>query len=104
MSVNTMEKQPTFSKDQMITASKASKSFGELRKKAQAHPMFVTGKGDIDTVVVGYRYFAEMFQRLAELEEREEIRILSQRITEIDRDPSISIPWKSVRRTGHVDE
>lgn len=105
MSVNTMEKEPTFTKEQLITASKASKNFGELRKRAQASPMFVTDNGDIDTVVVGYKYFADMYQRLSELEELEEARILVQRIEELERNPSLGVSWRSVRRTGRrVDE
>lgn len=104
MSVNSMQKEPTFTKEQLITASKASKHFGELRKKAQVNPMFITDNGDIDTVVLGYKFFANMYQRLSELEELEEARILTQRIEELERDPSIGVSWKSAKRTGRVDE
>ncbi len=104
MSVNIMEKEPTFTKEQLITASKASKNFGELRKKAQVNPMFVTDNGDIDTVVLGYKHFANMFRRLSELEELDEARILTQRLEELERNPSIGVSWRTVRRTGRVDE
>lgn len=100
MSVNTMEKDITFTKKQLIAASQASKQFGELRKKAQLCPMFVTDNGDIDTVVLGYGYFEKMYRRLLELEEQEEARILSERIERLETDPSVGVPWRSVRRSG----
>lgn len=99
MSVNTVEKL-TFTKEQLITASLASKQFGELRKKARMHPMFITDNGDIDTVIVGYEYFEQMFQRLKELEQQEEEKILAERIERLEKNPSGGIPWRSVRRSG----
>lgn len=99
MSVNTLEK-PTFTKEQLITASLASKQFGELRKRAKIHPMFITDNGEVDTVVVGYEYFEQMFQRLKELEQQEEARILTERIERLEKDPSLGVPWRSVRRSG----
>lgn len=99
MSVNTMEKL-TFTKEQLITASMASKQFGELRKKAKMHPMFITDNGDVDTVIVGYEYFEQMFRRLKELEQLEEEKILAERIDRLEKNPSAGVPWRSVRRSG----
>lgn len=99
MGVKTMEK-PTFNREQLISASVAAKQFGELRKKAQRLPQFITDNGNVDTVVMGYEYFEQMYQRLRELEEQEEARILTERIERLDKDSSIGIPWRSVKRTG----
>lgn len=99
MGVNTMEK-PTFNREQLISASVAAKQFGELRKKARRLPQFITDNGNVDTVVMSYEYFEQMYQRLRELEEQEEARILTERIEGLDKDPSIGIPWRSVKRTG----
>ena len=99
MGGNIMEK-PTFNREQLVSASAAAKQFGELRKKAKRLPQFITDNGNIDTVVMGYEYFEQMYQRLRELEEKEEAGILTERIERLDRDPSIGIPWRSVKRTG----
>ncbi len=56
--------------------------------------------GNVDTVVMGYNHFEQMYQRLIELEEHEEGRILTERIERLDKNPSLGIPWRSVKRTG----
>lgn len=99
MGANVMEK-PTFNKEQLIAASVAAKQFGELRKKAQRLPQFITDNGNVDTVVMSYDYFEQMYQRLIELEEHEEARILTERIEHLEKDPSSGVPWRSIRRTG----
>ncbi len=102
MSALTMEK-PTFTKEQLVSAATASKKFGDLRKRAQNCPLFITDNGNVDTVVIGYDVYEKMFQRLIELEEKEEARLLVERMEQLDKDPSIAIPWKTVRRTGKVN-
>lgn len=99
MSELAMEK-PTFTTDQLISAATASKQFGQLRKKAQSLPMFITDNGSVETVVMGYKYFEQMYQRLLELEELNRDLIVLQRVKELDQDPSIAIPWEEIRRTG----
>lgn len=93
-----MEK-PVFNTDQLITASDAAKTFGALRKKAKVLPQFITDNGKVDTVLLEYAYFEEMYARLKELEEFEETRILSERIARLDNDPSSAISWKDIKRT-----
>lgn len=98
MGVNTMEKL-TFTKEQLVSASLASKQFGELRKKAKIHPMFITDNGDVDTVMVGYEYFEQMYQRLKELEQLEEAKILNERIERLENNPSLGVSWRTVRKS-----
>lgn len=90
---------PAITKDQMVQSSVAAKNFGSLRKKAKQLPQFITENGTIDTVVLDYSYYEEMYERLMELEAREEATILEQRIERLDKDPKTSVSWKDARRT-----
>lgn len=89
---------PTFTADQLISSSDASRKFGELRKKAKQLPQFITENGTVDTVLIGYSYFEEMYERLTQLEEQEEQRILTDRIDRLERDPASAKSWKEIRR------
>lgn len=92
-------KKPTFNADQLVPASTAAKTFGAIRKRAKVLPQFITDNGEVDTVVLEYKYFEEMYGRLQELEEQEEERILLERIKRSEEDPSAAVSWRSVRRT-----
>ncbi|TMV49516.1 type II toxin-antitoxin system Phd/YefM family antitoxin [Paenibacillus mesophilus] len=94
---NSMAK-PTFHVDQLITSTDASKRFGELRKKAQREPQYITDNGNVETVLIGYPLFEELYERLSQLEQQEEERILLQRIERLDGNPEKSKSWKTVRR------
>lgn len=91
----------TFTADQLVSSSIASKKFGELRKKAKVLPQIITENGAVDTVLVGYPYFEHMFERLTELEEQEEERILNERIDRITQDPASILIWKEIRSEPH---
>jgi hypothetical protein len=92
-----MEK-PQFNADQLVSASTAAKNFGTIRKKAKVLPQFITDNGEVDTVVLEYKYYEQMYIRLRELEEQVEERILSQRIENLEKDPSTAVSWRSIRR------
>ncbi len=92
-------RKPTFNADQLVSASTAAKTFGAIRKKAKELPQFITENGEVDTVIMEYKYFEELYARLQELEEKEEERILLERISNLDEDPSSAVSWRSVRRT-----
>lgn len=99
-----MFEKPTFNTDQITSSSEAAKKFGELRKKAKMAPQFITDNGTVDTVVMDYEYYEKMYIRLQELEEIEETTILSQRMERLENNPGASVAWKSVRRSGNVNE
>lgn len=101
MGVAVMEK-PRFTDEQLIPATEAAKKFGDTQERAQKLPLFVTGKqGKIKTVIIGYDLYEKIYARLAELEEIENERILSQRLAEIEADPiGNSVSWRAVRRTN----
>lgn len=92
---------PTFSADQLISSSEASKKFGQLRKKAKQIPQFITENGIVDTVLVGYPYFEQMFERLSQLEQQQEERVLHERIDRLDGNPTAAKSWKEIRRESH---
>ncbi|WP_338754940.1 hypothetical protein [Bacillus sp. FJAT-52991] len=98
MGAKLMEK-PTFNADQLVSASTAAKTFGSIRKKAKVLPQFITDNGEVDTVVLEYKYYEEMYTRLKELEEKEEERVLQQRIERLEDNPSAAVSWRAVRRS-----
>src|SRR4051812_22852059 len=65
---------PTFTADQLISASVAAKSFGSLRKKAKKVPQFITENGVVGEVLLDYQYYEELYGRLRKLEQLEEKR------------------------------
>lgn len=93
----TMEK-PTFSKDQIISSSDVAKKFGEARRKAKSNPIFITEKGNIDTVLLDYDYFEQMYSRLIELEKIAEEQILLDRIERLEKHPERAISWRKKRK------
>jgi hypothetical protein len=68
-----MEK-PSFTADQLISASVAAKSFGSLRKKAKMGPQFITDNGIVGEVLLDYKHYEELYGRLKKLEELEKKR------------------------------
>ncbi|HBM81115.1 MAG: type II toxin-antitoxin system Phd/YefM family antitoxin [Clostridiales bacterium] len=99
MDVSAMEK-PNITKDQIVKSSVASKKFGKFRKLAKERPIYISDNGNIDTVLISYDYFEKMYQRLYELEEKEEEMILSHRIEELKNNPEAAVSWKDIRRDG----
>ena len=94
---------PIITNDQIVKSSIASKHFGELRKKAKSAPQFITENGTIDSVLIGYDCYEQMYERLFELEEIYEADVLAQRIERLDNNPELAITWKNVRRPVKKD-
>ena len=90
----------TITKDQIVKSSVASKNFYQYTNRAKIEPIYISENGNIDTVLIGYNYFEQILQRLSELEELQEVRILSERIDRLEDNPSLSVLWKDVKRTG----
>lgn len=90
---------PTFNADQIIPASKASKTFGKVRKDAKVLPQAIMDNGKIDSVILDYKYYEELYLRIQELEEKEESRILEERINRLEKDPQSAISWKDIKRS-----
>ena len=88
---------PRITQDQMVSASTAARDFSAIRKKAKDIPLFILDRGKIDSVLLGYDQFEEMYMRLRELEV--ELLVL-QRSQELRENPDLAVPWRAVRRTG----
>jgi PHD/YefM family antitoxin component YafN of YafNO toxin-antitoxin module len=101
--VTSIEK-PKFDTDQLISATDAAKRFGDVRKKAQDAPQFIMDNGKVNTVILAYHYYEQLFSRLQELEQAEETRILSARIEHLDNSPASGKQWRTVRRSEKGNE
>lgn len=93
-----MEK-PKFDRDQLIKASDVPRQFASIRKQAKDKPLVVTENGEFDTVILDYRYFEEIYGRLMELEEQNELMILSDRLENLEKNPEEAVNWRDIRRT-----
>lgn len=60
---------PRFNVDQVNSATYASKRFGDIRKKAKELPQFISENNNIDTVVLDYKVYEEMYAELQALRE-----------------------------------
>lgn len=70
MSSLVLEK-PVFTKDQVVSATEASKSLSAIRKRAKRAPQFIADHNDIDTVIIDYAAYEEMYGALQYLRELE---------------------------------
>lgn len=77
----------TFSRDQVVSASRASKNFGEMRRRARQNPLYVSDRNDgIDTVIVSYDEFEEMALELSRLQDEQFYHIAAERVAAADSD------------------
>ena len=79
MSPLVLEK-PVFTKDQVVSATEASKSLSAIRKRAKRAPQFIADHNDIDTVIIDYAAYEEMYGALQYLRELEINRIAADRV------------------------
>ena len=94
----TLKRKPSFTKDQIISSATVAKRFGEARKMAKSNPIFITEKGNIDTVLLDYDYFEGMYSRLVELEYLAEEQILLKRIKRLEQHPERAVSWRKMKR------
>ena len=79
MSPLVLEK-PVFTKDQVVSATEASKSLSAIRTRAKRAPPFIADHNDIDTVIIDYAAYEEMYGALQYLRELEINRIAADRV------------------------
>ena len=81
-----------FSKDRVVSATQASKNFGECRRRAKREPLFVTDRNaSIETVIVA------MAVELEQLRLQRLYDVAAQRLAAIDRDPSgETVPFSEI--------
>ncbi len=83
MSANAAAK-PVFSRDQIVSATTVSKKFSEVRKRAKVTPIFVSDRNEIDTVIMDYVTYENMYVELAALREENLYAKAEKRIQEAD--------------------
>lgn len=93
-----IDTKPKITKDQIVKSSIISKRLGQYRKKAKENPIYISDNGNIDTVIISYDQFEKMYERLVELESKEEEKNLNDRIKQIKEHPELSANWKDIRR------
>ncbi|HEX7713152.1 MAG TPA: type II toxin-antitoxin system Phd/YefM family antitoxin [Bacillota bacterium] len=86
---------PAFTRDQMTNASDAARNFKEIRKKAKFAPQVILENGDLDSVILDYDQYERLILHLQELEEE----VLSERLEQLEQNPSLAIPWRNNRRS-----
>lgn len=87
---------PRFDVDQIVSASSASKRFGELRKNAKKLPQFISDNNKIDSVLLDYASYEELFMELQILREVAWEYELVRRIREADANPGDSLKLDEV--------
>ena len=100
MSPRVLEK-PVFTKDQVVSATEASKSLSTIRKRAKRAPQFIADHNDIDTVIIDYAAYEEMFGALQYLRELELDRIATDRIKN---GPHEFIPFEDALTPEELEE
>ena len=78
----------TFSREQVISSTQASKNFGECRRRARREPLFVTDhNASIETVIVDYDEFEAMAVELERLRHERLYATAAERLAEADAHP-----------------
>ena len=87
--VAVMEGKVVFGRDQVVTSTQASKNFGQMKRRAQAGPLFVSGRdAGIDTVIISFDDFEAMATELEQLREQRFYDEAARRVREADADPN----------------
>ncbi len=100
MSPLVLEK-PVFTKDQVVSATEASKSLSAIRKRAKRAPQFIADHNDIDTVIIDYAAYEEMYGALQYLHELEINRIAANRVKH---GPHEFVPFEEALTTEELAE
>ena len=79
---------PCFSRDQIVSATTVSKKFSEIRKRAKSTPLFVSDRNEIDTVILDYQAYEDMYMELEYLREQRFYEAVAERIAKGDADPA----------------
>lgn len=78
---------PTFTRDQIVSATVASKEFSALRKRARTSPQYISGRNGIDSVLLDYETYERMYGELQYFRKLEFERIAAERVAVADADP-----------------
>ncbi|SFG96939.1 type II toxin-antitoxin system Phd/YefM family antitoxin [Sporolactobacillus nakayamae] len=82
---------PTFSEDQIIPSSIVVKTFSAVRKRAKIKPQVITDNQKFDSVILDYKQYEKMYERIHDLEDRLIYSEAAARIKEYDSKQVISL-------------
>lgn len=85
--MDALVEKPTFTVDQMTSATDAAKRFAEVRKRAKESPQFITDHNAVDSVLLSYELYEAMYAELARRREQDVLDIAAHRIAEEDASP-----------------
>lgn len=91
-----VQSQIRFSRDQLVNTATISRHFSKVKLLAKVKPLFITDNGNVDTVLLSYEAYEDMYNRLCRLEEE----VLEYRAEEAERQPDSLVDWKTVRRSS----
>lgn len=94
---------PRLNVDQIISATYASKRFGEIRKKAKQLPQYISENNVVDTVVLDYKAYEDMYSELQVLRELIWEINIARRLEEADKSP-VRYSLKEVMGESHYEE
>lgn len=85
-----------FGRDQLVNTATISRQFSKVKLLAKVKPLFITDNGNVDSVLLSYEAYEEMYNRIQSLEQE----ILDYRAEEATQEPHSSVNWRSVRRSS----
>lgn len=103
--VAVLDRKLVFSRDQVITATQASKNFGDVRRRARVQPLFIDDRNKgIDTVIISFDEFETMAVELQELREERLRATAVERLARADSDANHrGIPFEDVMGNAEHD-
>ncbi|MCI8367925.1 MAG: hypothetical protein HFJ66_10100 [Eggerthellaceae bacterium] len=98
---------PFFTKEQIVSATTASKEFSALRKRAKKQPQYISGRNGIDSVLLDYDTYERMYGELQYFHEQEFERIAAERVAaargEVDHKPLLLQDVLSDEELAEID-
>jgi PHD/YefM family antitoxin component YafN of YafNO toxin-antitoxin module len=94
--VNSKEQsQILFGRDQLVNTATISRQFSKVKLLAKEKPLFITDNGNVESVLMSFEAYEQMYNRLHQLEEE----VVNYRAEEAAREPEALVEWQSVRRS-----
>lgn len=87
---------PNFNRDQFVPASKASKSLGDVRKKAKEQPQVILDHNKLDSVILGYEQYEKMYRELEFLRDMVWEVNIAKRLENADKNPTVRYTLQDV--------
>ncbi|MGV7114685.1 hypothetical protein [Paenibacillus kyungheensis] len=85
-----------FGRDQLVNTATISRQFSKVKLLAKVKPLFITDNGNVDSVLLSYDAYEEMYNRIQSLEQE----VLDYRAQEANNEPQSSVDWRTVQRSS----